>query len=616
MSEQTIVDEAEQDPVASDFEGLLTFFGEVTDFWPRLFVYLAALSGARAGMTAVKSETGEWRQIAFWPQGGVGELGMRRAAAEAAPVVLQRGAFACEREVDGFRGAGTLLGVRLPVESGAPVAVLFLHCEARLRPDDVAKLLELLRHTIAVVVTFACRNRIRQAAAESRRLGAVLDLLAQLRNEKRFVSAAMRFCNELAGQYGCDRVSLGWLKGDYVRLIALSHAENFEKRMEAVRRLEIAMEEALDQDEEILWPVPPGIDNIAREHAALAREQGAAHVVSIPLRDGDDPVGVFTCERKQPFTADDVAFFRLLADQSSGFLTDLRQRDRWFGMRWWQSLRQGLTKLMEPRYVGLKLVAIASCVALLLFFFLPLPFRVQSTFILKADESVFIPAPFDGYIAEVLIEPGEPMQSGQLLLRLDTRELLLEEAAALADLERYRREAELARADNRLASMRIAEAQAEQARVRLDLARHRIARAGVSAPMTGVLVEGDLRDRTGAPVRQGDLLMRAASLAGLSVQIEIDQRDIQEVREGSALQLAFAGRPHTRIDAILERIEPQAQARDGRNVFVARCRFTEGVEDWMRPGMTGIGKVSAGKRPAAWIVSRRTIDFLRMHLWW
>lgn len=615
MNEESIVSEVQQLPEVDDFERLLTYAGEVNDFWPQLFAYLACLTGARTGLAAMQSASGEWRQIAFWPQGAVGELGMRRAVVEAAPHVLQRGTFACEREVDGFRGAGTLLGVRLPAETGAPLAVLFLHCDGKLKPNDVAKLLELMRHAVAAVVTFACRNRIRQVAAEGRRLGAVLDLLAQMRHEKRFVAASMRFCNELAGQYGCDRVSLGWLKGDYIRLVALSHAENFEKRMQAVRRVETAMEEALDQDEEILWPVPSGVDSVAREHAALAREQGAGSVISVPLRVDEEPVAVFTCERKQPFSGDDVAFFRLLADQISGFMAALRRSDRWFGMRWWLALREGLGKLMEPRHVGIKLVAVASCIGLILFFFLPLSFRVQSTFILKADEAVFIPAPFDGYIAEVLIEPGQPMQTGQLLLRLDTRELLLEEAAALADVERFRREAELARAENRLASMRIAEAQADQARVRLDLTRHRIARAGVSAPINGVLVEGDLRDRTGAPVRQGDMLMRAATLAGLSVQIEIDQRDIQEVREGAELQLAFAGRPHARVAALVERIEPQGEARDGRNVFIARCRLQEGVEDWMRPGMTGIGKVSAGRRSAAWIVSRRTIDFLRMHIW-
>jgi hypothetical protein len=616
MNEASIVNNTAQQTTTNDFEKLLTFGGEINDFWPCLFAYLGTLSGAKAGLTAVQTETGEWRQIAYWPKGTVGELGMRRAAAEAAPMVLQQGTFAGDREVDGFRGAGTLLGVRLPIEPGMPSAVLFLHCEAKLRAADISQVMELVRHAIAAVVTYACRNRVRQVAAEGKRIGAALDLLGQLRNEKRFVSACMRFCNEIAGHYGCDRVSIGWVKGNYIRLIALSHAENFEKRMEAVRRMEIAMEEALDQDEEILWPIPSGIDNIAREHAALAREQGAENVVSIPLRDSDEPIGVFTCERKQPFSPEDVAFFRLLADQAGGFLADLRQRDRWFGMRWWLSLRKNLSQLMEPRHVGIKLLAVASSVILALFLFLPLPFSVQSTFILKADEAVFIPAPFDGYIAEVLIEPGESMQAGQLLLRLDIRELLLEEAAALADLERYRREAELARADNRLASMRIAEAQAEQARVRLELSRHRIDRAGVKAPMNGVLVEGDLRDRTGAPVRQGDLLMRAASIEGLSVQIEIDQRDVQEVHETAGLRLAFAGRPNTRIAAILERIEPQAEARDGRNVFIARARFEDGTEPWMRPGMTGIGKVSAGKRSAAWIVSRRTIDFLRMHLWW
>jgi hypothetical protein len=39
-------------------------------------------------------------------------------------------------------------------------------------------------------------------------------------------------------------------------------------------------------------------------------------------------------------------------------------------------------------------------------------------------------------------------------------------------------------------------------------------------------------------------------------------------------------------------------------------------EEWWRPGMTGICKINAGDRSLLWILTHRTVEFLRMALWW
>ncbi len=609
-------------PVVDAWDRLALFAGAPFEFWPALFDYLAALTGADAGLVATRGADGAWAQVYVWPATGPqAEAGpreaLRRAAAEAADAAVAEGMLARDLRVEGFRGGGTLLGVRIPAGEGAPPSALFLRATDRLSPAQAAPLLELLRCGAAVIVTYQERLRSAQSAADAARFGAVLDLLAALRSEKKFVAAAMRLCNEIAGRYGCDRVSLGWTHKQYVRLKAVSHAEHFEKRMAAVRQVETAMEEALDQDEEILWPAA-GSDGgpIAREHEALAREQGARYLVSLPLRRENTAEGVLTCERAQPFHEAELAHLRLIADRTGALLSDLHNRDRWFGARWADAAKRWAGRALEPRHTGAKLLAAAGTLALALFLFLPVPFRVQTPFVVRPKSTVYLPAPFDGFIAEVLAEPGERVAAGQPLLRLDPRELLLEEAAALADQERYLRESEKARAEGALAALRIAAAQAEQARVRLELTRHRLAQAVLTAPFEGVLIEGDLRERVGAPVRQGDSMMRVARLDALDVEIEIDQRDVHEVRVGAPVRLAFAGRPGLRVAAAVEQVEPLAQTRERRNIFPARCRLLDPPADWMRPGMTGLGKVDAGRHSPAWIVTRRTADFLRLHVWW
>jgi multidrug resistance efflux pump len=242
-------------------------------------------------------------------------------------------------------------------------------------------------------------------------------------------------------------------------------------------------------------------------------------------------------------------------------------------------------------------------------------YRVEAPFILRTENMAILSSPFEGYIEEVPARIGDPVVTGNMLLKLDTREWLLQEAAAAADLDRFTREAEKARAANELAQMRIAQAQAEQSRVRLDLVRHRIRQSAIVAPFDGVVVEGDLKKRIGAPVKQGDVLFKVARTDRMYVECSVDERDIHEIGDDATGEIAFASQPKLKFPMRIQRIEPVAQAADQDNVYVVRCAFGSPVEDWWRPGMSGVSKINVGKRTFFWILTHRTVDFLRMFFW-
>jgi hypothetical protein len=42
---------------------------------------------------------------------------------------------------------------------------------------------------------------------------------------------------------------------------------------------------------------------------------------------------------------------------------------------------------------------------------------------------------------------------------------------------------------------------------------------------------------------------------------------------------------------------------------------TDAVQDWWRPGMTGVCKVDAGRRSLAWVWLHRSWEFVRLKLW-
>jgi multidrug efflux pump subunit AcrA (membrane-fusion protein) len=147
------------------------------------------------------------------------------------------------------------------------------------------------------------------------------------------------------------------------------------------------------------------------------------------------------------------------------------------------------------------------------------------------------------------------------------------------------------------------------------LIRHQIASAQVRAPFAGIVVEGDLRKNLGAPVRKGDLLLKLAHTANLYLELEVDQVDVHELRRGMTGAFAFVGRPDQRFAMTVDRIDPAATMREGRNVYLVRARIDAPPESWWRPGMGGAARLDAGERSVIWIMTHRTVRFLRQVFW-
>jgi multidrug efflux pump subunit AcrA (membrane-fusion protein) len=192
----------------------------------------------------------------------------------------------------------------------------------------------------------------------------------------------------------------------------------------------------------------------------------------------------------------------------------------------------------------------------------------------------------------------------------------VEESAALAELERYTREEDKARAAGTVAEMQIAGTLARQAAAKLEVVRFRLAQSEIKSSMDGVIIEGDHKERLDAPVKQGDALFRIAQLSDYLIDIQLDERDAQEVTPGAVGECAFLSHPEVTLPLKVTLVLPSAVEKDGIGVFAARARI-DGPEDptW-RPGMSGIAKINAGERSLLWIITHRTVDFLRLKLWW
>ena len=443
------------------------------------------------------------------------------------------------------------------------------------------------------------------------------ETLSAVNRQQKFTGAAMAFCNELASQWRCERVSIGFLQGRYVRLKAMSHTENFSRKMQVVQDIETAMEECLDQDVEILSPAPKESAYIHRAADTLSQRHGPMAILSLPLRWAEKVIAVLTLERPadRDFNLNEIETVRLACELCTARLASLHKSDRWIGARIAASVRDSIAVLVGPKHAWAKVAAILCSAAILFLIFGKGAFRAKAPFVLEATHQQVIPAPFDGYIKNVQVEVGDVVEGGDSILGgLDTAELRLQLAAARAEKVGYLKQASAAMRDGETAQAQIAQADADKAQAQIELLEYQIHQASLVSPTSGIVVKGDLKRQIGAPVKVGDVLFEVCPLESLRAQLMVPEDEIYDIKVGQEGHLATASYPAQRIKFVVERINPIAEVVNQRNVFKVRVQLHD-TYPWMRPGMEGVAKVSVGKRRYVWIWTRKIVNWIRMRLW-
>ncbi len=596
-------------------EKIRNFTGDPLDFWPSYLDILINLFDAVVGMIIVrnKQEKQSWRQLAFAPANQ--KLGFYAKKLteriEEIAMICQEERFAL-LETEG----GYLVAAPLNIGEGPEVCLAVLFLEEALKSQVIEKL-----KWLQLVADVPQSYHLGRVAVESKirveQLAGILDFIVLLNGTKKFMACAIVFCNEIAARLKCDRVSIGWYDKGYVRLKTMSHVDHFDRKMESVQQMETAMEESFDQNKEIIFPQTTDTSAINRAHQDYAHAQSIEYICSLPLRANDEPVAVCLCERSaNPFSDTELTFLRLLCEHATSKLVDLKQSDRWVGARLAMAAREKLTRLLGFEHTWAKVAAVFICFILAFVCFVPVPFRVEAPLILRTRTLSYLTAAFDGHIDKVFTRVGDKMKEGDILLTFDQSDLLLEEASVAAEQARYQREFEKARSASQLAEMRVAEALRDQAVAKLELVRYRLDHSVIRAPFDGVVVEGDMHERIGAPIKLGDILFKVARNERMYAELEVSESDIHHIEGHTSGEIALLSRPQNSFKIRVSLVEPVAVSKDKGNVFIVHANFIDSVPDWWQPGLTGIGKLNAGKHTLLWILTRRTIDFLRLRLWW
>lgn len=607
-----------------------------------LFVPVSASGGGRGG-------EGEAVPLAMYPAGdaasgaapadagagGLSPIDFQSEAKRAALAALESGAshvFALQADsdlYDGTSGPGYLLSLALPGEGGRSAGAITLLVEPRSR-QAIQSTLAMAEVIVGYVHAHAAKQELRRTLQSSRALDLATRLIGAMNTATGFKGATIQCVNDLAKTLSADRVAMGWVGGgraDSVRVIAISDTEQFDRRMTLVQRVQKAMDECLDQDQPVVHPAPPASEDvmlsqaISHAHKELAAGENNLHVASIPLRSGDEVIGVVTIEaRTTPDSPGvDLKTIELLQatmDLVSPVLKVKRSDDRILPLRALDSLVYAGRWLVGPRHTVWKLAGLALVIAMIYVTVATTLYRVGATAEIRPRDRRTLSMPFDGVVARLGpgAEAGASVKAGDVLVELDASELALQLEDARAQLVAGENALSAARAQQNATEAKKALAQADQARAKIALLESRLARTRITAPIDGTVIAGDLKDRVGAAVKLGDELFQIAPLGDIIATVQVDESDIALIKEGGKGILATKSRPDTEFPVTIEKIVPMAAAKEGKNLFEVRVKIDQPAT-WMRPGMEARVRLDAGERTLLWIGTRRIVDTVRLWLW-
>lgn len=499
---------------------------------------------------------------------------------------------------------------------------------AELRDAQVVQSTAPLRELAAGLYEgFFAKQEVRRREQDVQRVRQAMALLAVSQEAEGFGGATLNMVNELARQLKCSRVCLGWVRGKGVRLVAMSDTEHLKRHSQDVVLTELAMAECLDQQQPVAFPIPPDAEPLLQQavihaHKRLVANVAGRHVVSLPLRQRDEWLGVLLLERTEaPFDPATIQYVQLVSDVIAPHLEDRFISDKPLPMHAWRSVEWAAKHLVGPRHIAWKLGALVALALVLFCAFGTWEYKLSAPCVFEPELRRIMPAPFEGQIRKALKRAGDRVAAGEPLAELDTYELKLqleESKARLAGAEleysqhQYGQEGKQAEAQQAKASM-------AQIKARIDLLTYQIDRAVIRAPIAGVILSGNWHDKVGGVIKQGDVMFEVAPVDQLLAVLHVNELDIDQIDEKRGAhyegQLATRGEPEHRFGFTIERIVPSASPVNNVNSFEVRARLQESAP-WLRPGMEGLAKIEVGKRPIWWIFTHRISDTLRLWFWW
>ena len=227
----------------------------------------------------------------------------------------------------------------------------------------------------------------------------------------------------------------------------------------------------------------------------------------------------------------------------------------------------------------------------------------------EAEETIDIYARGSGLVRRVLVEEGDQVRKGQLMIELVDDELKLSEAEARLAYKKW--EGQLKRKEELFTRQLLAKEEyedlkinVEQSKIRWERARLTLDYARVKAPVEGVVARRQVKlgDRIGASTK----LFEMVNLSRLIAYVHVPGQGMRSLGVGQAALVTTDFLPDTKFEGKILRISPVVDP--GSGTFKVTLEL-DAKDQMLRPGMFINAHIVTATHNRAVLVPKRAVVY-------
>ena len=437
-----------------------------------------------------------------------------------------------------------------------------------------------------------------RARSESKNTSALLELLGELDNSESVAAACYILVNDLREYLGCGRIAIGLSRSGKVdcKLAAVSGLSDFDKRSEYTEQLEAVLNEVILRDKiTVLSTKSSDLSEGTLAHQNLLAGKNAKTLVSAPLYSNSrEVVGAWLfLDDKPEFELTETLHFVRASQAVVGSRLAMLRRAHVHPLL--RPLRT-VTQASKSRKLVGGLVAVLLFIGTML---VPMDYRIGCDCQLEPVSRRFVAAPYDGTLEESLVEAGEIVTAGQILARMDARELRWEMSGHQADYNSEKKKRDAASARDEVALAQQSDLEMQRLSLKMQLLRHRLENLEIKSPVDGVVIDGDLKKAEGVPLTIGQTMFEIGPLDEMIVEIAVPESDILHVAQGMQVEVRLDADQSLLKTGSIVRLTPRSETSENKNVFIAEVAL-DNIDGSLRPGMKGSAKVIGEPHSLGW----------------
>ena len=236
----------------------------------------------------------------------------------------------------------------------------------------------------------------------------------------------------------------------------------------------------------------------------------------------------------------------------------------------------------------------------------PIAASYSGTAPLEARAESQVVAKTSGVALAVLVEEGQPVRAGQVLVRLDPDRARLQAAQAAAQVRKleanYNRSVQLSKQQLISANdMDQLKYDLENARAANRLANLELSYTNVVAPISGVVASRDIKP--GNFVQINSPIFRIVDTSRLEATLNVPERELSTLKAGLPVRLQVDALPGQSFTGVVDRVAPAVDT--GSGTFRVICAFNGGGV--LQAGMFSRISINYDQRKDALVIPRTAL---------